>query len=801
MTNSEENPPTSTTKTTTSQQQQPPFTFTRWVHYGNLKDKLTFNNVSDYSDLIQTIRQSIQLSVPQQPILLYDSDPVNNSNAQPLDIADIISFPLPQIVFRYDQTKDFNKVNEHGKFVNRTNELLTLSRVVLEVLDNSNPYDNNSTRPIALASQMWGSGKTSLALNFLKNIDRLFSEGKLNSREAEKIQQLKLISIDFRRFIIDRGVKLSIEKWVEFTIRSILVELNLNQNTFNPNSVLRSFLSENINQFRNIFLHFDEIDYCLMTSNSNNFNDEVRLIYTLWNEVFHQLIKIGVPVFVTGRSSILFSIGKQLFNSIGITSPERGRVEWIVLDSLKIEHIKQLLEYENIRFTQELLKDIFYLTGGIPRLIQRAIRFLQNPNYSNFSSKSFRDFLLPEYNAEVDPTSDPKFTPIMKSIYLELIRLAVFHIPFNLKTKIDPSHWQLPENTQANFSEVIKFYHIYIEPIHGKKEEVYLNFPQITIDQLYETTTNDLIKNRIGILNQIRYNALSLSTATPFELCFKECLGIRMVKGLETNGSLLFLNNSWVSENSIFSNDNKVFGNFPSFTSDITTANVESIRNFFNETNPNSIKVSKTLFYETWKLAKEKILYQSGPQSASSDFYLKFNNNLGLAFFIKSGLSRLIGIPELIEEIEKSGYSSNLKLVCVLVALNTNTLVQNGGYKDQIEFDNNNPKMKRNIFVNQKLIAFQFEPHTKLQYKKLKEDENNRVSEPNDESVTKKRCTEKSKVKKIYIKEVFTIPHNVQLIVLTNDGIKYLIGDKDFETMTNACEETQSSVSPALHTL
>eukprot|EP01132_Coremiostelium_polycephalum_P008375 gene8375-10289_t len=70
-------------------------TFTCWVHYGSNIDELTFDNsVRNYNSLIPTIRQSIQLSVPQQPIILYDSDPNNNNNnAQPLDPRAPVSVP------------------------------------------------------------------------------------------------------------------------------------------------------------------------------------------------------------------------------------------------------------------------------------------------------------------------------------------------------------------------------------------------------------------------------------------------------------------------------------------------------------------------------------------------------------------------------------------------------------------------------------------------------------------------------------------------------------------------------------
>eukprot|EP01132_Coremiostelium_polycephalum_P004575 gene4575-5709_t len=73
-------------------------TFTCWVHYGEIHTKLTFNNVTDYDDLIPTIKQSTQLSVPPQPIKLYDSDPTNN-NIQPLSPRATLSTPPPQDIY------------------------------------------------------------------------------------------------------------------------------------------------------------------------------------------------------------------------------------------------------------------------------------------------------------------------------------------------------------------------------------------------------------------------------------------------------------------------------------------------------------------------------------------------------------------------------------------------------------------------------------------------------------------------------------------------------------------------------
>eukprot|EP01132_Coremiostelium_polycephalum_P004341 gene4341-5433_t len=74
-------------------------TFTCWVHYGEIHTKLTFNNVADYDDLIPTIKQSTQLLVPQQPIKLYDSDPTENKNIQPLSPRATLPTPHPQDIY------------------------------------------------------------------------------------------------------------------------------------------------------------------------------------------------------------------------------------------------------------------------------------------------------------------------------------------------------------------------------------------------------------------------------------------------------------------------------------------------------------------------------------------------------------------------------------------------------------------------------------------------------------------------------------------------------------------------------
>ncbi|KYQ96891.1 hypothetical protein DLAC_04204 [Tieghemostelium lacteum] len=73
---------------------------TSWVHFKGLKDRITFENANRYIDILPQIRESIELSIPKQPIQIFNNNP-NNENVQATNLEDPIDaeHPLPERIF------------------------------------------------------------------------------------------------------------------------------------------------------------------------------------------------------------------------------------------------------------------------------------------------------------------------------------------------------------------------------------------------------------------------------------------------------------------------------------------------------------------------------------------------------------------------------------------------------------------------------------------------------------------------------------------------------------------------------
>ncbi|KYR02995.1 hypothetical protein DLAC_00483 [Tieghemostelium lacteum] len=73
---------------------------TSWVHFGDLMDRITFENANRYIDILPEIRNSIQLSIPKQPIQIFNNNP-ENENVQAINLDDPIDaeHPLPERIY------------------------------------------------------------------------------------------------------------------------------------------------------------------------------------------------------------------------------------------------------------------------------------------------------------------------------------------------------------------------------------------------------------------------------------------------------------------------------------------------------------------------------------------------------------------------------------------------------------------------------------------------------------------------------------------------------------------------------
>lgn len=132
---------------------------------------------------------------------------------------------------------------------------------------------------------------------------------------------------------------------------------------------------------RRLFLHFDEIDLLLsqiapvLTSKSDAITAISRL-HEFWTLLTP--ILFDSPVYCSGRTSILYALGRHMYNNQGITSPF-SQSKCILLKPFEYHHVLKLVRSARSDLTEKesgrLAQQIFSYTNGIPRLVAHSITY------------------------------------------------------------------------------------------------------------------------------------------------------------------------------------------------------------------------------------------------------------------------------------------------------------------------------------------------------------------------------------------------------------------------------------------
>jgi len=143
-------------------------------------------------------------------------------------------------------------------------------------------------------------------------------------------------------------------------------------------------------------------------------------------------------------------IGRSLYRP-SLISP--GKIAPLLFDSLKPKHIETILikYYINRHERLQLAKAIYSITYGIPRLIYWAISYideltqLHRQQFQPLKDVNFKYFL--KECIKKDPTS-VNMERKMRSAYIELYKISLFHIQINAEQKVNPEQWGIEGLTE-----------------------------------------------------------------------------------------------------------------------------------------------------------------------------------------------------------------------------------------------------------------------------------------------------------------------------------------------------------------
>ena len=246
---------------------------------------------------------------------------------------------------------------------------------------------------------MWGSGKTWLGSYFIDQLSKhkLVCDKlrKYYGAEVDKVLNAYYVLIDFRT-CLNTEVHLEMEEFLKAQIIRHLLWLDEMRDS---SQLLRSFeedwehltIASIIAQFskhygRPLFLHWDEIDLLLsniapaITADSQPLLAITRL-YSFWTYLTPVLF--DTMVYCSGRTSLLYALGRHFYESKGITSP-LSQSQCILLQPFKFHHILKLVCTARPDLPEKqrrrLAEQIFFHTKGIPRLVGYAIDYIRMTN-------------------------------------------------------------------------------------------------------------------------------------------------------------------------------------------------------------------------------------------------------------------------------------------------------------------------------------------------------------------------------------------------------------------------------------
>jgi len=269
--------------------------------------------------------------------------------------------------------------------------------------------DNDTKRCLVTSVQMLGSGKTQFGLRFQGLLHHLVQKSPLTHPLAGRINAIKthlyfgalitakLFYVDCRDFsfqrdnpgetllhAIYRTLGSSLSQTDPAVINRLLDEV---QRTSRDAGSLADAIKQHLGL---IFLHIDEVSAIYPSAQVHDVR-AIQAFYSVWNSVLYPFMARGHFVYCSGRSPLLYYVGKitSLRSSVQLP-PSPGTAFCLLLPWLYPCHVHECFLSYGLNITMELATEIFFLTGGVPRLVVGTVKFLQtNPEVSSlFASAS-----------------------------------------------------------------------------------------------------------------------------------------------------------------------------------------------------------------------------------------------------------------------------------------------------------------------------------------------------------------------------------------------------------------------------
>lgn len=265
-------------------------------------------------------------------------------------------------------------------FVNRHEEIFDLfeanadvilqlqrARAQIEFIDDWRPCR------VAIAAQIFGSGKTTLGRNFIQ---------QLKDSEYEKFAKEKIARLENKMIEDSLEAEWNLMKRARtqywdlsgcHTVEAVADRLTGKSHGDVSGHIANHVMCKAIvGGATPLFVHFDEVGEL-----GNQVADLREAIRQTWSKMLEQEADQPMPriyFFLSGRDVPLNALGKQ-GSPIG--------TKWIILDMLKEEHIERILNSsrtlsEKLRKFNGLPKTLVEWTGGSPRLLVYCLRALHH---------------------------------------------------------------------------------------------------------------------------------------------------------------------------------------------------------------------------------------------------------------------------------------------------------------------------------------------------------------------------------------------------------------------------------------
>ncbi|EGG18581.1 hypothetical protein DFA_04075 [Cavenderia fasciculata] len=415
--------------------------------------------------------------------------------------------------------------------------------------------------------------------------------------------------------------------------------------------------------------------------NEQNDIEAARKLYAIWEKVSHPLVQSSIPVYLTGRSPILFSINHGAYHKHNIISPPKASASLLLLDMFKKNDIKDMLlghgneslgTCSNIDSYSE---SIYKLTLGVPRLVEGVVNYLLTRDLNlPINEQKLRDHLRSDsiYSNELNPTYS--WSPEMKLLYLELCRASIFKIPFSLDLAIDTEMWHIPvemKYKRFNYAKFFQLFNVYLEQYPFNRRMAIVLIPPLTLSEIVENARENrldsILKVGLQLQQYMDINSYGIrQTGIPFEDCVESIIYTRTNLGIEamsmdwfnrgikkeepsqqtTTGSVaqlfLFLSDSWVGS-TIWNPSSHIsttpsIKHFPKIVNSLKSVNWEGIKLGLVTNRTDGIELvhcDAENFGVLWSMAAPFTTYRSLSKSGSSDLFTKINDKLGIAWIVK----------------------------------------------------------------------------------------------------------------------------------------------------------------------